>query len=130
MSLIVLPPSAFNQGPGKAKMGKKLSTKTRPTSVRKILRRLHHLLQILPTSKRRMLYERLREKVANDILAVMQETETPLEMLAAVMGLKKAEMREWIWERDLTLSELSRMLNKLDSEAYFIIRPRKLRGDL
>ena len=107
-----------------------LMVKTKPISVRKTLRRLHQVLQILPTSKRRMLYERLREKVANDILAIMEETETPLEMLAAVMGLKKAEMREWIWERDLTLSELSRMLNKLDSEAYFIIRPRKLRGDL
>lgn len=104
--------------------------KTKSIPVRKTLRRLHQTLQILPTTRRRMLHERLREKVANDILAVMKEADVPLEMLAAVMGLKKSEMKKWIWTRDLTLSELARLLDKLDAEGYFLIRQRKLWGEI
>jgi len=129
--LTVLPPSAFVGWPrkGKAKMGTTIATREKPkpvpVSVRATLRKLHQAIRILPATKRRMLHEKLREKVATDIVEIMKETETPLKMLAAVMRMSQKKMKEWIWTRDLTLSELVRILNYLDSEAYFIIRPRK-----
>ena len=96
------------------------------SDVKIVLKKLHKTLQILPTSRRKMLYERLRFKVADDIVSVMRERECSLEELAKILKLKKKEMREWIWDRDLTLSELARLLDCLDSEFYPIIRTRKL----
>lgn len=96
------------------------------SDVKLVLKKLHKTLQILPTSRRKILYERLRLKVADDILSIMKEQGCSLEELAKKMKLKKAEMREWIWDRDLTFSEIARLLDCLDSEFYPIIRPRKL----
>lgn len=73
-----------------------------------------------------MLYERLRIKIAEDILTVMGEQGCSIEDLARGMKLRKLEIKEWIWSRNLKLSELARLLDYLDSEFYPIIRPRKL----
>lgn len=94
--------------------------------VKSVLQQLHKMLQVLPTSRRRMLYERLRVKIANDVVAIMKEENCRIEDLAAVLKMRKGEVREWIWSRDLKLSELVRLLNHLDSEFYPIIRQRKL----
>lgn len=69
-------------------------------------------------------------KVAEDIIAVMGEQDCGFEFMAKRMELKKDDLREWIWTRDLKLSELSRLLDCLDSEFYPIIRPRKLRRNI
>lgn len=73
-----------------------------------------------------MLYERLRVKIANDIVDVMREQDCGIESLAKRLKLKKKELRKWIWTHDLKLSELVRLLDCLDSEFYPIIRTRKL----
>lgn len=99
-------------------------------NVKKTLRHLHDLLQGLPITRKKLLYERLRLKVARDITDIMREKEVPLEILAKVMGLKKVDMRDWIWDRDLKLSELAKLLDKLDSEFYPIIRERNLRREV
>jgi len=69
-------------------------------------------------------------KIAEDVLAVMKEQDCTVEKLAKEMKLKQKELRKWIWSRDLTLSELVRLLNHLDSEFYPIIRNRKLKENI
>jgi hypothetical protein len=95
--------------------------------VKKILREAHYAIQLLPHARRQMLFERLRSKIADDICCIMREQDRSFEVLAKRLKLKTAELRSWIWDRDLKLSELSRILDCLDSEFYPIIRPRKLR---
>ena len=92
--------------------------------VKKALRQLHKMLRVLPTSRRRMLYERLRAKIGEDIVAVMSEQGYTIEGLAKSLRLKNKELRNWIWGRDLKLSELVKLLAHLDSEFYPLIRPR------
>lgn len=98
--------------------------------VKEMLRKLNRQIQILPRTRRAMLQERLRVKVAEDIVTLMGEQGVYIEVLAKKLGLKIDETRAWIWTRDLKLSELSRLLDVLDSEMYPVIRPRKLRRDI
>lgn len=71
-----------------------------------------------------MLYERLRAKIGEDIVAVMNEQGYTIEGLAKSLRLKTNELRDWIWGRDLKLSELAQLLAHIDSEFYPLIRPR------
>lgn len=89
------------------------------------LKQLQKSFQILPVTRRKMLYERLRTKIANDITTIMGEQGCSVEELARRLKLKKSELRKRIWENDLKLSELTRLLDHLDSELYPIIRSRK-----
>lgn len=71
------------------------------------------------------MYERLRQKIGEDITAVMKESEIYPETLAAMMRISKRELKEMIWERDLKLSELTKLLCKIDAELWPLIRTRK-----
>ena len=93
--------------------------------VAKILRQMQKIMQVLPTTKRRALYERLRHKIGSDVRDIMRESNVHPETLAAMMVVTKAELREIIWERDLKLSELVRLLSYLDAELYPLIRTCK-----
>ena len=95
-----------------------------------MLKELNHQMQVLPRTRRTILHERLRTKIAEDIVALMTEKHMFIEVMAKKLELKVSEMREWIWTRDLKVSELSRLLDALDSEMYPVIRSRKLRRDL
>ena len=92
----------------------------------KILKRLSAEIQVLPRTRKAMLHERLRLKVAEDISTLMVEQEVPIEELALRLRLSIKEARKWIWEKDLTLKELSRLLDVLDSEFFPVITSRKL----
>jgi len=128
--LTVLPPSVLS-GVGLTEwegqeMITETKTKGKPGLVRETLRRLHRRLLLLPTvTTKAVINERVRAKIAADILVMMKESGTPAENLAKVLHLTNAEMREWIWSRDLTISELVNLLYQMDSEPYFIIRPHK-----
>ena len=97
------------------------------SEIDKTLKQLHHEFTVAPTSRRRMLYERLRTRVATDILNVMEEEGVTLEWLAKKLRIKKSEMKEWIWTRDLKMSELCRMLDYIGAELYPIITPREIK---
>ena len=93
--------------------------------VEQILHQVRTTMQVLPTTKRRALYERLRQKIGSDIRDIMRESEVHYDTLAAMMRMNKADVREMIWDRDLKLSELVKLLSKLDAEMYPLIRTRK-----
>lgn len=95
-----------------------------------ILRELYSEIQILPRTRKAILQERLRTKIAEDIVSLMGEQGIFIEGLAKKLKLRNSEMREWIWTRDLKLSELSRLLDALDSELYPLIRSRLLRRNI
>ena len=95
-----------------------------------MLKELHHAIQILPRTRKAILQERLRTKVAEDIVSLMGEQGIHIESLAYKLEITNSELRDWIWVRDLKLSELSRLLDALGSELYPIIRSRKLRRNL
>ena len=61
------------------------------SDVKLVLKKLHKAIQILPASRRKMLYERLRFKIADDITSIMKERDCSLEELAKVLKLKKWE---------------------------------------
>ncbi len=98
--------------------------------VKEMLRKIDRQIRILPRTRKAMLHERLRLKVSEDIVSLMGEQGMYVEVLAKKLGLRNNEMRDWIWTRDLRLSELSRLLDVLDSEFYPIIRSRKLKGSI
>jgi len=75
------------------------------------------------------LYERLRTKVGEDIRSIMGEQEVTIEVLANRLKMSADRTRDWIWTRDLTLKELAKVLDALDSEFYPLIRSRMLRRD-
>jgi len=93
--------------------------------VDKVLRQMRITMAVLPTTRRRALYERLRQKIGSDIRDIMRESGIHYDTLAAMMKTNKAEVKEMIWTRDLKLSELVRLLSKLDAECYPLIRTRK-----
>jgi hypothetical protein len=82
-------------------------------------------MMVLPTTERRALYERLRQKIGSDIVCIMKEQGIHYETLAAMMQISKPELKKMIWERDLKMSELVKLLWKLGAEMYPIIRERK-----
>jgi len=94
-------------------------------SVKQTLRQLHAIMAVLPTTKRRALYERLRHKIAEDIVDIMRESDLHYDTLAYMMRMSKAELKEMIWVRDLKMSELVTLLDKLNAEMYPLIRERK-----
>jgi hypothetical protein len=98
-----------------------------PMNPEEILREAHNVMQILPRIRKDMLHERLRTKVGEDISSIMVEQGVFIEVLAHRLRKSRDETRNWIWTRDLTLSELTRLLDALDSEFYPMIRSRKLR---
>lgn len=88
-------------------------------------RQVHVLIPSLPHSVRAELFERLRLQIARSILDIMEEQGITLEVLADNMKLRKKVLRHWIWTKDLTLSELSWLLGKMNAEFYPLIRPTK-----
>jgi len=94
-------------------------------SVKQTLRQLHAIMAVLPTTKRRALYERLRHKIAEDIVDIMRESDLHYDTLAYMMRMSKAELKEMIWVKDLKMSELVTLLDKLNAEMYPLIRERK-----
>jgi hypothetical protein len=93
--------------------------------VKEALHQLHSTMAVLPTTERRILHERLRQKIGSDIVTIMREADIHYDTLAAMMQMSRAELKEMIWERDLKLSELVQLLWKLGAEMYPIIRTRK-----
>lgn len=92
-----------------------------------IYKKVAGIMKASSVTRRKILYERLRLKVAEDILAVMKEAEIGLEQLAKKMGMRKEEVSCWIWERDLKLSEIVQILDRLDAEFYPLIRDKAIR---
>ena len=89
------------------------------------LHQIHITMTELPTTQRRALYERLRHKIGADIMAIIKEEEVELETLATMMGMGKAELKKMIWDKDLKLSELVKLLCKLGAEMWPLIRVGK-----
>ena len=87
-------------------------------------------MQVLPHTRKTILHERLRTKIAEDIVSLMSEQCMFIEVLAKRLRLKNNEVREWIWSRDLRLSELVKLLDALEAEMYPVIRPRQLRRNI
>lgn len=71
------------------------------------------------------MYERLRHKIGRDITDIMRESGVYPETIATMMGMSKGELKKMVWEQDLKLSELVKLLSKLDAEMYPLIRTRK-----
>jgi hypothetical protein len=84
---------------------------------------------VAPVVERRALYERLRHKIGSDIMDIILESGVYPETIATMMGMSKGELKQMIWEQDLKLSELVKLLNKLDAEMYPLIRVRKMKGN-
>lgn len=91
------------------------------------LKELHNAIQILPRIRGKVVYERLRTKIGADIRSIMGEQGVEIEVLAHRLRMSADKTRDWIWSRDLTLKELSKLLNALDAELWPLIRTRKLR---
>lgn len=106
------------------------SHQVRENDVKKILKQMYSEIQVLPRTRKAILQERLRTKVAEDIVSLMGEQGVFIEGLAKKLKLRNSEMKAWIWTRDLKLSELSELLDALDSEFYPLIRSRTLRRDI
>ena len=94
-------------------------------SVKQTLRQLHATMMVLPTTERRALYERLRHKIGEDIVDIMKEEDIHYETLAAMMQVSKRRLKQIIWEDDLKMSELVKLLWKMGAECYPLIRVRK-----
>ena len=94
-------------------------------SVKQILPQLYATLMELPTTERRALYERLRHKIGSDIVDIMKESGLHYDTLAYMMRVSEAELKEMIWVRDLKMSELVKLLWKMNAEMYPLIRVRK-----
>ena len=88
-------------------------------------KQVQHIMRVRPTMERRALYERLRQKIGQDITDIMKEEGIYPETIAAMMQVSKAELKKMIWDRDLKLSELVKLLWKIEAEMYPLIRTRK-----
>jgi len=95
--------------------------------VKQTLNQLHATMMVLPTSERRALYERLRHKIGSDIVDIMKEEGLHYETLADMMKINKAELKWMIWDKDLKMSELVKLLWKMGAECYPLIRVRGMR---
>jgi hypothetical protein len=93
--------------------------------VQQALHQLHATMAVLPSTSRRVLYERLRHKIGADIVDIMKESGLHYDTLAYMMRISKKELKEMIWVRDLRMSELVKLLWKLGAEMYPVIRTRK-----
>ena len=70
-------------------------------------------------------YERTRVKIADDIRTLMKEQGLTDYNMAAALRVSVNEARVWINSRDLTLNELTKVLDCLGVDFYPILRPRK-----
>ena len=78
-----------------------------------------------PVRRRAAAYERLRQKIAEDIVDVIKESgSTIAEFASFKMGISQVELKRLIYEEDLKLSELVDILDKIDADFYPLIRPR------
>ena len=88
------------------------------------LKAIRLALNLSSVSRRRGQYEQLRVKIANDILDVMKERGLSVESLSQLLKTTNEETRNIIWNKDLTLYELTRLLDLLGCSSYFVIRSR------
>lgn len=95
-----------------------------PEEFDKLVERLHTEIQILPCTRKKLLYERLRRKIGDDLSALMVEQDLKIEDLAKKLRLTVKQAREWLWEKDLKLSELTRVLDVLDCELWPLFTSR------
>ena len=83
------------------------SHQVRENDVKKILKQMYSEIQVLPRTRKAILQERLRTKIAEDIVSLMGEQGVFIEGLAKKLKLRNREMQAWIWTSDLKMSELS-----------------------
>ena len=93
-------------------------------STKNTLKQFHAAMKMLPTTERRALYERLRYKIGSDIVDIMREEGLYYDTLAHIMRISKAELKSMIWDKDLTVSQLVKLLDSLNAEMYPLIRVR------
>jgi len=74
-------------------------------------------------------FENERSHIANSLLDLMGECGLTLEDVAFELNITKRKVREMIMEKDLKLSELSKLAAVLHMEYYTLFRPSKERTE-